>query len=164
MKRKWYFIVVLLLLFLGGCKKNTTKFEVSFDLNYPGGTLLTREVKKGETVEKPTDPLREGYLFLDWYLDLEDEEAFDFITPITNDIILLAKWEAVLLPDQVLVIFDYQYDNKREEFIVNIGSLLDEVVPGEREGYLFEGWFYEADLFDFETAIEEEITLYAFWI
>lgn len=52
----------------------------------------TQSVEKGTAATKPTDPTKEGYTFLGWFVG---EDAFDFSTQIPNDITLTAKWEAV---------------------------------------------------------------------
>ncbi len=69
---------------------------VAFETN--GGTTYDNAVVTvGETVTKPTMPKKVGYDFDGWYTS-EDEGAtlsateFDFATPITEDIVLYAKW------------------------------------------------------------------------
>lgn len=64
---------------------------VTFDLGYEGGTPPPGViVGKGTKVTKPADPVREGYIFLGWFL--EDEE-YDFNLPVEADITLVAHWE-----------------------------------------------------------------------
>lgn len=54
-----------------------------------------REVYLNDTVTKPeSDPVREGYKFLGWYLE-NSETPFDFSSPITEEITLYAHWEAL---------------------------------------------------------------------
>ena len=95
-------IGVVIVLLLTGNKK----FEVEFDSS-GGSSVVTQEVKKNETVTKPTDPTRNGYEFDGWYLD---DELFDFATPITKNIKLVAKWSQTTInpvdEDQVVVTFD----------------------------------------------------------
>jgi uncharacterized repeat protein (TIGR02543 family) len=47
-------------------------------------------VTKGEKVEKPADPKKDGYKFIGWF---DGETEFDFDTPITGDLTLIAHWE-----------------------------------------------------------------------
>ncbi len=72
--------------------ENINKVEVyivSFDSE--GGTVIENQtVKKGEKVVKPENPIMTGYTFVEWQLS---GVAYDFNTPVTSDITLVAKWE-----------------------------------------------------------------------
>lgn len=73
------------------------KYKVSFNPN--GGTLdgstavKEVEVVKGKTVDQPSDPVNDGYIFLHWAIDSETGEKFNFSKPINADIKLVAKYE-----------------------------------------------------------------------
>lgn len=63
-------------------------FVVSFDSM--GGTVVNSvKVKENDKISKPSNPVREGFLFAGWYLN---DELFDFNTEITESIVLEAKW------------------------------------------------------------------------
>lgn len=49
-------------------------------------------VKKNSKVVKPTDPVKEGYKFLGWYLD---GKLYSFTSKVKKDITLTAMWEKV---------------------------------------------------------------------
>ncbi len=67
------------------------KYTVHFDS--VGGTKVpSQKVQKEETAQKPSNPVREGYLFLGWYYQ---EELFDFHTPIKENIQLVARWQKI---------------------------------------------------------------------
>ena len=66
-------------------------YTVTFDSN-GGSEITSRRVGENGSVIKPTDPTREGYTFLGWYLNGEE---FDFNTKITSDITLTARWEEI---------------------------------------------------------------------
>ncbi len=70
------------------------KCTVTFDTQVEGITVEPKKVLPGGTITAPTAPVREGYVFEDWYTDSECTEfnKFDFATPITEDITLYAKW------------------------------------------------------------------------
>lgn len=78
--------IVLAIVVLTGCTK---KFTVTFNSN-GGSSVQSVEVKKGKTVEKPVDPTREGYEFVEWTLD---NASYDFSSKVTSDITLVAKWK-----------------------------------------------------------------------
>ncbi len=65
-------------------------YTVTFDSD--GGTdVNTQEIKEGELAYySPLKPLKENYVFQYWSLNGEE---FDFNTPITEDITLVAVWE-----------------------------------------------------------------------
>ena len=47
-------------------------------------------VNEGDKVTRPTNPTRNGYMFVEWQLD---GQKYDFNTPVTKDIKLVAVWE-----------------------------------------------------------------------
>ena len=54
-----------------------------------GSTIDAIVVKKGLTVNKPTNPTKDGHNFKEWQLN---NVTFDFNTPITDNITLIAIW------------------------------------------------------------------------
>lgn len=75
--------------------------HVTFDYNDGGITpSKTVDVNEGETVARPENPTREGYVFQGWFVSPEcTGTTFDFEnTPITNDIKLYAGWTSVQPP------------------------------------------------------------------
>lgn len=65
------------------------KFLVNF--NSDGGSKVeSQTVNKGDKASRPSDPVKEGYDFVEWQLD---GKTFDFNTPITKDITLEALWK-----------------------------------------------------------------------
>lgn len=131
------------------------KFVISF--NTDGGTEISNQiVEKGSTVYIPTKPSKEGYKFCDW---LFEDEIFDFTTPIAKNITLKAKWEK----NYYVVTFD---SNEGLEICEQIISYNEPVVRPNtpiKQGYIFNGWYYKDELFDFTTSIKESITLVAKW-
>lgn len=53
---------------------------------------VTVNVDEGESVDKPDDPKLDGFVFNGWFLDPEGTEAYDFDTPVTENITLYANW------------------------------------------------------------------------
>jgi uncharacterized repeat protein (TIGR02543 family) len=71
---------------------------VTFDYN-DGGTLpLECEIAAGDVLANPGAPSREGFQFMGWYLGAD---VYDFNTPVTADITLIAMWEPL---SEVIVI------------------------------------------------------------
>lgn len=72
---------------------NEVKYSVSFNPN--GGSIVTPiMVQSGQTIKAPENPTRYGYTFLYWTLNGKE---FDFDTPITEDIVLVAKWQTDII-------------------------------------------------------------------
>ncbi|WP_159721870.1 InlB B-repeat-containing protein [Enterococcus sp. CSURQ0835] len=66
---------------------------VTFDVN--GGSSITPlTVRKGEQLQKPTDPTKKGYTFDGWYTDAALTKAYDFNQPIETNFTLYAKWKS----------------------------------------------------------------------
>ena len=63
-------------------------YTVTFDSD--GGSAVSEKVVvENQTVGKPTNPTKDGVYFDGWYLN---GEPFDFSTPITENITLVAQW------------------------------------------------------------------------
>ena len=142
-------------------KWNTDKYTVTFDTK--GGNFINSiETLSGGTVEEPTDPTKEGYTFGGWYTDEEYESQYDFNTEITSNVILYAKWNI----NEYTVTFETNGGTHIDEIEVNHGLTVTKPTDPTKEGYTFDGWYLDETLntlFDFETIITENITLYAKW-
>ena len=76
-----------------------TSYDVTF--NVAGGSFVNPQtVKAGRAVKKPDDPFLDGYAFVDWTLN---GEPYDFSSPVTSDITLLATWTDNVSPEIVSV-------------------------------------------------------------
>jgi len=73
-------------------KFNIDTFTVTFKIN--DAEHIVETVNWNETVTKPVDPVVDGYTFKGWLN--EDDEEFDFDTPIKEDIILIADLEEII--------------------------------------------------------------------
>ena len=80
------------LIVLTSCKDDTPDGDTcTVVFNSNGGTKIPRQsVVKGGKVTRPTDPIQENNTFLGWYLG---DTLYDFDTPVTENIMLDAKWE-----------------------------------------------------------------------
>lgn len=68
--------------------------DISYELdgwvngeNNPSAFILGREIELN-------DPIKDGYTFQGWFIDSELTEPFNSLDPITEDIVLYAKWGA----------------------------------------------------------------------
>ena len=86
-------------------------FTVTFEAD---GDPETVEVLSGMTVERPEDPTREGYEFLSWATK-EDYVEYDFDTPVTENLHLVALWYRTeeTEPEEVTWTYDEADADKR---------------------------------------------------
>lgn len=76
------------------------------------GTEHTRQtVNHGALATRPTDPVREGYSFEDWYTDLDLEELYNFATPVNADLELFPKYLKDYTPDTRNFILTGTFEN-----------------------------------------------------
>ena len=73
----------------------TAMYPVKFDLDQGSDNDITvRETKLGSPAEKPADPTKPNLVFQYWYeAETDGSAAWDFSTPVTRPLHLLAKWE-----------------------------------------------------------------------
>jgi uncharacterized repeat protein (TIGR02543 family) len=140
--------------------------------------LITFETSGGNIIEsvmvlyksklnKPENPVKEGYVFVDWYVDAELTELYDFELNVVNSFTLFAMW----LEDTHNVLFNYDNadgGNTISEKEVTYSKPYGELPVPLKTGYTFNGWFTEAT--DGEKITEETIvniladkTLFAQW-
>ncbi len=70
---------------------NLVQFTVRFESNF-GSFVNDRHVNKNNTLNRPDDPVRVGYVFDGWYTDALLTNAYDFETRVTENFTLYAKW------------------------------------------------------------------------
>ena len=129
----------------------TAGYHVDYDLNWQNDSsdvVYTEFVKHGETATGYANPSREGFKFAGWYVDPDCTTAYDFTQPVTNNMILYAKWEA----NVYLVQFNNGYGGIYEEGtpwapqeIPYNGILSKPTEVPTRPGYTFNGWYLDPE-------------------
>ena len=110
-----------------------TPYTVDFD-SAGGSDVEDQFVKYGKTVTVPAQPTKEGYDFAGWTLN---GEAYDFSTPVDEDITLVAQWEK-------LYTVTYKSGNKVVQQFTSLKTG-DEIPDADDlddsfEYFAFEGW------------------------
>jgi len=151
-------------------------YLVTFDPNggvLASGTVSPLSVLEGDVATRPADPSRSGFRFVGWTLD---GAPYDFLTPVTGEITLLAQW----VPEQsVTATFTVTYrgngntgglapvDTKSPYLEGSVVTVLDKGTL-VRSGYEFKGWatspggpvvYAPGQQFN----ITRDVTLYAVW-
>lgn len=143
----------------------TAVHTVSFDYGIEGMTG-SQQVADGGKATEPVAPVRDGYTFDGWLLD---GQLYDFSTPVTGDITLVAGWEQAEEPDPVTtftVSFRTNGGTAVEQQTIVEGGTAEKPADPTREGYEFTGWYLDPECtepFDFTTPVQENTTLYAGW-
>ena len=148
----------------GGTSDSGTH-TVTFDYNYDGAPdAYTVEVEDGNAVDPPEDPERENYEFTDWYNEAACTSLADFEYAITSDVTYYAGWTLT----GAVITFNVNYDGG-ESFtaVATIGGTVTMPDSPTRDGYLFGGWYTDADCteaYDFSAEVTGDLELYAYWI
>ena len=174
--RKYIFpfaVVCMLLLLMGGCKKNGT-YTIIFDANGGTGTMEPQIVKYGEqfTLKKNVFT-RENYVFVNWNsipdgsgLAIDDEQTY--IASSNSELTLYAQWER----NTAIVTFNANGGTGEmtpQTFTIGVAQALS-TNSFTRENCIFLGWNTVQDGSGAtysemqEITIEENITLYAQWM
>ena len=127
------------------------------------GNTVTVNMQEGETVQEPSAPSRDGYEFTGWLLD---GTPYDFTTPVTGDITLVAGWEQAEEPDPATtftVSFRTNGGTTVEQQTITEGGTAAKPADPTREGYEFTGWLLDGQPYDFSTPVTGNITLDAAW-
>ena len=118
------------------------------------------KVESGKPAQKPADPVKSGYAFKEWILS--DGTAYDFTKAVTADIALYATWNKIQTPETVY--YTVTFDSGVTAQQVEQGKKAVEPEAPEKEGYVFAGWYLGGAPYDFNTAVNADITLTAKWV
>lgn len=138
---------------------NEKYFNVSFKLD-THTTYFTQSVSKGDCVTEPKSPTKDGYAFVGWHLDGENE-LFDFSTPIVDNVNLYATWDK--LPISYVVNF-LDYDGAVFKSVtVKENEKVSKPENPQKQGYEFLFWCLNDKEYDFSLPITSDITLISKW-
>ena len=139
----------------------TVTHTVTFDS--AGGTpVASQTVNHGEQAIDPGTPTRDGYAFTGWLLD---GEPYDFATPVTGDVTLVAGWEETPDPTPVThtVTLDAGNGSQPVRVMVVDGEPVGRPADPTRDGYAFKSWTLDGQPYDFAQPVTGDITLTAQW-
>lgn len=141
---------------------NPETWTVTFNTN--GGSAVTNQtVNHNELAIEPNNPIRAGYNFEGWK---QNDTLFDFNTPITQNVTLIAHWLAID-PLLITVTFNSNGGTQIPTIQQQPGELVVEPNAPTRPGFIFMGWYTNANytnIYTFNTQQETDITLYAKWL
>lgn len=139
-------------------KTNFETVKVTFDTD-GGSKISSVEVEIGKKIKKPTNPTKEGYVFVEWLLD---NNSFNFDTEIISNIKLKASWKK-LEEDSVTITFDSNNGSSVASQVIKKGEKAAKPTNPTRNGYTFNGWYLNNKKYDFNKEVNDNITLKAGW-
>lgn len=144
MRKRVVFLTLILsicLIFATGCSDDVSHLTIRFDSN--DGTEITElQVKSGEKLSRPENPVKEHYVFGGWY-NGDTEWVFETDT-VEKDMTLTAKWT----PEVYSVTFKNYDGTELAKENVSYGSLPQYSATPEKPGnaqysYAFARWVDE---------------------
>ena len=125
-------------------------YTISFNIDSVPNQYLTYS----DNITMPDNPVKEHHVFLYWSFNGYE---FDFNTPVTSDIVLIAVFEPVIFT------ISFNIDSVPNQYLTYLDAI---VVPDNptKENYIFLHWTFNGYEFDFNTPVTSDIMLIAKWV
>ncbi|MBQ8141834.1 MAG: InlB B-repeat-containing protein [Bacilli bacterium] len=122
----------------------------------------TQVVESGDQAQRPNDPVRSGYRFVNWYREDTFQNVYDFDTPVTENIELHGKW----IQTFTVTFIDKVNGSSINTITVDKGSKVTRPDSDPTHtGYDFVNWYADEGCtvpFDFDsTTINANTNIYA---
>ena len=151
-------VVTIILIF------TVNKKEITYNINFEtdGGSVIKSQiVDAGEKVKKPNDPIKEGYVFVEW---IYQDSTYDFSLEVKSDLTLTAKWTKLEENIETFIVrFDTNGGTTISNQIIEKGNKVSKPNDPIKNGYIFKGWTLDDKNYSFETNVNEDIELKAKW-
>ena len=168
-------LAVILTSALVACNGTTIQkvdFTITFDVD--GENYFEIKTPGSEVLQMPTNPAKENYIFDGWYWD-KDEWQRPFTAnslanqPLTDNLTVYAKWTEVELTQKIFTVsFNSMGGSLVDNAVVKYGSHVNKPANPTKSGYIFAGWYRNADTTDkwefVSDTVTEDLTLYAKWV
>ena len=148
-KKRIIVLLIIVFIFIVAITLSIFYYKGKYSVYFETGTndvFLTKYVGKNKKINKPIEPTKEGYVFVEWQLN---GEKYDFDTEIKKDTVLTAKW---VKEEYITISFDTNTDEKIKSKKIIKGSKIDNLPQVYKEGYDFNGWYFNDSLY-----IDEEL-------
>ena len=157
---------------------------VVFKFNSDGGTTISNQIiEKGKVITKPSDPVKEGYKFLGWFIN---DEPYNFDKPVEGNLEITAKWEKAednnassgnnnntstntntnKTPDEkkYVVSFNTGGGTVIDSQSISEGKKASKPRNPSKQGYGFIGWTLNGKDYNFDSKVNSNIELVARWL
>jgi uncharacterized repeat protein (TIGR02543 family) len=136
----------------------TERNLIMFDTS-GGSQISSIRMFSGRTLQQPTDPVKEGYVFVGWFTT--SGASITFPLSVRHSQTLHARWAPIPGTERFNVTFDNSTVTKL------IGSYFEKPEEPTRAGYRFGGWYNDSALnnsTEFPIVITRNLTIFAKWI
>ena len=154
-------LFVVFLVACGGGSEEKPEYTVTFD-SMGGSAITAVTVEEGSTVNQPTAPTRDGYVFKGWFTDAAYTAPFSFASQVGANLTLYAKWAQLFT-----VTFNSNGGTAVASVQVESGLTVLQPADPTREGFVFGDWYTSAALttkYNFGAPVTANMTLVASWI
>lgn len=151
--------------------KMTYSDSVMYNVLFFDGTeeytkYFTKVEENGKLI-RPTDPEKEGYVFVGWYTEPELINEYKFNSTVSVDLKLYAKFEESAAVETQTVTFMKDAETLFDTSVVKKGNTVGVPAEPTNDGYSFAGWYTDVKCttaYDFNLPVNTDITLYAKWL
>lgn len=147
--------------------ENTTNSQEQVTITFEtfnGTKIPSQTIAKGDTIEYPSNPEKDGFLFVMWHTSPSLDAPFVATAPITSDVTLYAQWVEVSV-DDVIISFVSEYGTPIASIVAQPGEPIAAPDDPTDLFYDFLGWVIQGTStpFDFSLMPDESVTLEAVW-
>lgn len=132
------------------------RYEVKFNSD-GGSSVASQKVIENKTVTQPKNPTKTNYEFDGWYLN---NSKYNFSTKVTSDITLVAHWKEAI---KYTVTFDSVGGSEVSPQTVSAGGKATKPADPTKSGVIFKEWRLNGAAYDFNSAVNGNITLVALY-
>lgn len=151
--------------------KMTYSDSVMYNVLFFDGTeeytkYFTKVEENGKLI-RPTDPEKEGYVFVGWYTEPGLINEYKFNSTVSADLKLYAKFESAAAVETQTVTFMKDAETPFDTSVVKKGNTVGVPAEPTNDGYSFAGWYTDVKCttaYDFNLPVNTDITLYAKWL
>ena len=136
--------------------RKLASYTVTFD-SVGGNNVASQTITEGEKATKPTDPTKNGYIFVEWQLN---GKTYNFDSAVTGNITLTAVWKA---KNKYTVTFNSNGGSNVTSQTITDGEKATKPSNPTKSGYTFVEWQLNGKNYDFNSAVTGNITLTAVW-
>lgn len=162
MKKCLFVFLIFALLFsasaiLTSCNEDQNLHSISFVTD--GGSEIEPQKVADSLSEVPVTE-RDGYLFDGWFFDSSFTAPVTFPFSVSADVTLYAKWIK-------LHSIDFATNGGTDVSTLKVTDSIKEAPITKRDGYLFDGWFFDSSLtipISFPISVKADATFYAKWL